>query len=69
VAPTQVVQLGEQVPDRHGFCGENPPGRSRPPPLRRGQAAVERFPDHGGDGRTALASQRMNAFITLIVEQ
>ena len=69
MAPTQIIQLGEQVPDRHGFCGENSASRGRPPPLRRGQAAVEGFPDHGGHGRTALASQCMNAFITLIVEQ
>ena len=63
------IQFGEQIANLHRCRIEDAPGSGGSPPLRRGQATVERLPDHGGDRCTALPRECANPLVTLIVDE
>ena len=49
MASAELIQLGKQIASLHRCCLEDAPGRGGSPLLRRGQPAVQRLPDYGGD--------------------
>ena len=63
------IQFGEQIANLHRCRIEDAPGSGGSPPLRRGQATVERLPDHGGDRCTPLPRDSANPLIALIVNE
>lgn len=65
----ELVQFGEQIADLHRRRIEDAPGSGGSPPLRRGQATVERLPDYGGDGCTTLLRESANPLVALIVDE
>ena len=65
----EFIQVGEQIANLHRCRIEDAPGSGGSPPLRRGQATVERLPDYGGDGCTALPRERANPLVALIVDE
>ena len=69
MASAELIQFSEQVANLHWRCIENTPGSSGSPPLRRGQATVERLPDYGGDRCTALPRKSANPLVALIVNE
>lgn len=69
MASTELIQLGEQVTGLHGRRVEDAPRGSGSPALRRGQATIKRFPDHGRDRRAALPRESANPLVALIVDE
>jgi hypothetical protein len=67
--PTEVVQFGEKVANLHRCRIKDTPGSGRPPALCYGQATVKRLADHVSDRCTALACDRANPLVTLIVDE
>ena len=65
----EFIQFGERIANLHGCRIEDTPGRGGSPRLRRGQAAVERLPDYGGDRGTALPRENANPLVALIVDE
>ena len=65
----EFVQFGEQIANLHRCRIEDAPGSGGSPPLRRGQATVERLPDYGGDRCTALPRESANPLVALIVDE
>ena len=65
----EFIQFGEQMANLHRCRAEDAPGGGGSPLLRRGQAAVERLPDDGGDRCTALPRKRANPLVALIVDE
>lgn len=65
----EFIQFGEQIANLHRCRIEDAPGRSGSPPLRCRQATVERFPNYGGDGCTALPRESANPLVALIVDE
>jgi hypothetical protein len=69
VTSAELIQFGEQIANLHRRRIENAPGRRGSPALRRRQATVERFPDHGGDRCTALPRESADPLVALIVDE
>jgi len=69
VTSAELVQFGEQIANLHRRRIQDAPGRGGSPPLRRGQATVERLPDHGGDRCAALPRESANPLVALIVDE
>ena len=65
----ELIQFAEKVTDLHGCCVENPPGSSSPSLLCRSQATVESRTDDTGDRCPALACDRANPLVTLIIDE
>ena len=65
----EFIQFGEQIANLHRCRIEDAPGSGGSPSLRRGQAAVERLADYGGDGCTALPRESANPLVALIVDE
>ncbi len=65
----ELIQFGQQIAHLHRCRIEDAPGSGSSPPLRRGQATVERLPDDGGDRSTALAGESANPLVALIVDE
>lgn len=65
----EFIQFGEQIANLHRCHIEDAPGSGGSPPLRRGQATVERLPDHGGDRCTALPRECAKPLVALIVDE
>ena len=65
----EFIQFGEQIANLHRCRIEDAPGSGGSPPLRRGQATVERLPDYGGDRCTALPRECANPLVALIVDE
>jgi len=69
VASAELIQLGEQIASLHWRGTEDAACSGGSPPLRRGQAAVERLPDDGGDRCTALPGESANPLVAFIVDE
>lgn len=69
MASAKLIQLGKQIASLHRCRIKDAPGRGGSPPLRRGQATVKRFPDHGGDRGTALPRECANPLVALVVDE
>ena len=69
MTPPEFLQFGEQIAKLHRCRIEDAPGSGGSSPLRRGQATVERLPDHGGDRSTALPRQSAHPLVALIVDE
>lgn len=69
MASAQLIQFSEQITDLHGGRVKDTPRGSGPPPLRRGQATIKRFPDHRGDRGTTLPRESTNPLVALIIDE
>ena len=65
----ELIQFGQQIAHLHRWRFEDAPGSGSSPPLRRGQASVERLPDDGGHRCTALAGESADPLVALIVDE
>ncbi len=65
----ELIQFGQQAVHLHRWRFEDTPGSGSSPPLRRGQATVERLPDNRCDRGTALAGESSDALVALIVDE
>ena len=66
---TELIQFSQQIANLHRRRIEDAPGSGGSPALRRGQATIERLPDHGGDGCTTLPRESANSLVALIIDE